>query len=233
MRPAKRLGRLNQVVAQLYRDREMGILGAGRKVQALIDAHLDAEEIDRRIEPVSILDARFDAIVAERPLTRTKASEMEHAIRHHITLHFPEDPALYRKLSERLQAVLDAYEAQWDQLVLHLGEIIDTVRKTEAAIDAIGLDPRIEAPFFRVLAEGMDDEEAKETLVAPTRDLVALIRAEVTALDFGRNSHAQEVLRSHIYTFLDVRGLVAYERLHAVSDELMDIARERRGRMLE
>lgn len=156
---------------------------------------------------------------------------MEHAIRHHISISFGEDPALYRQMSERLQEILDRFAAQWDQLVLNLGAIVHDIRDNETAVEESGLDARVEAPFWRVLTEGLDEPEA-QAYVAPTRDLVNLIRAEVGAVDFWRNVHAQEVLRAHVYTFLDERNLVPYTRLDRVSDEVMEIARYAHGRLI-
>jgi type I restriction enzyme R subunit len=232
LRDAKTLGKINAAATTLYRDRQMGVLGAGKKVQAIIDAHLDAEGINRRIEPISILDTRFDETVRQRPSPRTRASEMEHAIRHHISVHYGEDPALFRNMAERLQEILDAFAAQWDQLVLQLGTIVSDIRGNDTAIESAGLDPRIEAPFWRVLTEALDDSQAKRDRVAPTRELVELIRAEVTAVDFWRNIHAQELLRAHVYTFLDTRDLVPYARLNQVADEVMEIARFAHGRLI-
>ena len=41
-----------------------------------------------------------------------KASEMEHAIRKHCTVHFDEDPAFYRRLSEKLEKLIEAVPGQ-------------------------------------------------------------------------------------------------------------------------
>ena len=51
---------------------------------------------------------------------KAKASEMEHAIRKHLKVHFEEDPALYRKLSEKLEALIQQHKEEWDQLFLGL-----------------------------------------------------------------------------------------------------------------
>ena len=51
---------------------------------------------------------------------RAKASEMEHAVRHHIRTHVDEDPVYYGKLSERIDEILDRLEERWDQIALEL-----------------------------------------------------------------------------------------------------------------
>jgi type I restriction enzyme R subunit len=128
VRDAKVLGFISKAAANLYRDRGAAILGAGRKVQTLIDAHLEAHGIDVKVEPISVLDAGFDDAVRERRSARAKASEMEHAARHHIDVHFDEDPARFRKLSERLQAILDQFSEDWDALVDALQRFIEELR---------------------------------------------------------------------------------------------------------
>ena len=78
----------------------MNISGAGEKVRALIDQHLRAQGIDPKVPPVKITDANFTEGVEKAGSKRAAASEMEHAARHHIEVHFDEDPARYGKLSE-------------------------------------------------------------------------------------------------------------------------------------
>lgn len=229
----KRLGWISATAANLYRDGQVkAVLGAGPKVEQLINAHLEAQGIDVRVEPVSILDAKFDEQVATRSSARTKASEMEQATRYHIDLHFDEDPARYRKLSERLQEILDRWAERWDELAQQLQLFIGTVRQEETAPDGTGLDARIEAPFWRVLnahapagADGME-------LVEPTRGLIDLVRAEISAVDFWRNAHAQGALRSKVVTYLDDRDVVEYAQLDQAADDIMGIARALHGRLV-
>jgi type I restriction enzyme R subunit len=51
---------------------------------------------------------------------RAKASEMEHAIRHHIKKKLDEDPVHYQKLSERLEEILNKFGESWEQLAIAL-----------------------------------------------------------------------------------------------------------------
>jgi len=124
----------------------------GRKVQALIDEHIISLGIDPRIPPIAITDAKFADQVGRQVSDRAKASEMEHAIRHHIKKKLDEDPVHYQKLSERLEEILSKFGDSWEQLALALNEFIEQVttgRKVEEGVP--GLDPRIHAPFFDIL----------------------------------------------------------------------------------
>ena len=53
---------------------------------------------------------------------------MEHAARYHIGVHFDEDPAYYKKLSERLEEILEKFEDNWDELVAALRKFTEEVR---------------------------------------------------------------------------------------------------------
>ena len=48
--------------------------------------------------------------------TLLEASEMEHAIRKHCTVHFGEDPAFYAKLSEKLERLIEQHRDNWKAL---------------------------------------------------------------------------------------------------------------------
>jgi type I restriction enzyme R subunit len=41
---------------------------------------------------------------------------MEHAIRKHCTVHFDEDPAFYKRLSEKLEKLIQEHRNQWEVL---------------------------------------------------------------------------------------------------------------------
>jgi type I restriction enzyme, R subunit len=46
----------------------------------------------------------------------SKASEMEHAIRKHCTVHLDEDPAFYKRLSDKLEKLIQDHRENWDAL---------------------------------------------------------------------------------------------------------------------
>jgi type I restriction enzyme R subunit len=52
-----------------------------------------------------------------------KASEMEHAIRKHCTVHHDEDPAFYKSLSEKVDALIEKHHDEWDLLAEKLAEL--------------------------------------------------------------------------------------------------------------
>lgn len=201
----------------------------GGKVRELIDAHVISLGIDPKIPPISITDAKFVDHVVKQASSRAKASEMEHAIRHHIRQHLDEDPVHYSELSERLEAILLDYGVNWDQLAMALNDFVKEVQAGRK--DAVlGLDPRTQAPFLTVLMQerekgGHVTESDLAWLSGLTIQLVDHIVRETAVVGFWSNLHAQEVLGSEIFTFLDDYEIVEFDRAEAVAGRIMELAK--------
>ena len=121
--PAKRFGYLLAKVKDRYKDDTLSISGAGEKVRALINEHLISLGINPKIKPVELMSPRFIKELEKNKSPKAKASEMEHAIRKHCKVHLDEDPVLYQKLSEKLEALIQKYKDDWDELYRHLFDL--------------------------------------------------------------------------------------------------------------
>lgn len=230
VRDAKTLGFIYARARTLYRDGKPEIgKDVGGKVRKLIDDHIVSLGIDPKIPPIAITDAEFEEHVEKQVSPRAKASEMEHAARHHIKKHMDEDPVFYQKLSERLEELLAKFGEEWEQLALALKAFVKEVHEGRQHDDT-GLDPVLEAPFFAVLKE----ERAKESpvsgadekwLVDLTRQLVALMKDEVSLVGFWKNATRQEELRGRVFMFLDENEIVDFDRADEVADRLMELAK--------
>lgn len=235
-RDARILGFINKAAANRYRDEQLTLPGVGRKVRDLIDQHISANGIDPRLPPISILDADFAQAVDAQPSERAKASEMEHAARHHLTVHFQEDPARYRRLSQRLEDILRRFEDNWAELVAALQQYTRDYR-AEHADDATDPDEKLERRFLNLLLEEIRAEDGLSRLDLPdvarsTKDLVAYLRREVRIVDFWRNSIARQRLRSWVVTFLDDHDLISFERQQQVADRIVELARHQHSELI-
>jgi len=116
--PTRRFGYLLRMVNERYKDESLDIADAGAKVKALINEHLIDLGINRKIPPIELLSDDFIAKVAKHSGgdPEAKASEMEHAIRKHCTIHFDEDPAFYKRLSEKLEKLIQEHKNNWEVL---------------------------------------------------------------------------------------------------------------------
>jgi type I restriction enzyme R subunit len=237
VRDARLLGFIARCASAHYRDGQVDLRGVGEKVRKLIDDHIRAEGVEVMVEPISILDVRFDDAVNRHVSDRAKASEMEHALRAHIRQHFEEDPVRFQKLSERLERVLTALKDNWAEILKAYRALMEDVRD-EAGESAFGLDPRIQAPFARVLLEEMGAGDAPEPAQVKratevTLELVDHVRQEIRRVDFWRNSHAQQVLKGWVFELLDRHDLVDFGKARGVADRLVDLAKALHDRFVE
>ena len=106
------------MVKERYKEDSLNIADAGEKVKALINEHLIDLGINPRIPPIELLSPDFmehlERHAAGDP--ESKASEMEHAIRKHCTVHFDEDPAFYTRLSDKLEKLIQEHKENWEVL---------------------------------------------------------------------------------------------------------------------
>lgn len=81
------------------------------KMQKLMDQYISAEEIIRITNPVDIMDEQaFEEELDRLKTPRAKADAIRTRISKRIEAKYEENPAYYRKFSERIEAVLEAYK---------------------------------------------------------------------------------------------------------------------------
>jgi type I restriction enzyme R subunit len=237
VKDAKTLAFIYARARNRYRE-GMPVLGKsiGGKVRELIDEHVISLGIDPKIPPISITDAEFADHVGKQASPRAKASEMEHAIRHHIRKNLEQDPVHYTKLSERLEAILKQFGENWDQLALALKDFVEEVEAGRQEAPA-GLDPQTQGPFLAVLKEEREKQVPVSDadvawLAGLTVQLVDYIRNQTSVVGFWSNAHAREVLRGEIFTFLDDYEIVPFEDGDAVADRLMELAKANQHKLV-
>ncbi len=209
----------------------------GAKVRKLIDEHIISLGIDPKIPPVEITAQDFDEQVDKHRSPRAKASEMEHALRYHIRKHLDEDPTHYEKLSQRLKGILDEFEGRWEEMVAALQPLLEEERSGRREDDDdTGLDPETQSPFYNVLKqETLGDEKPSERhrdrLCALTVDLVDHIKQEIGIVGFWAKPQAREQLRGSVFQALDDSDVLPFDRLDAVADRLMELAKANHHRL--
>jgi type I restriction enzyme, R subunit len=237
---AEQLAEVYTRASRLYREGLPQLdKSTGRKVQALLDKHIHSLGIDPRIPPIAITDAKFADHVGRQGSDRAKASEMEHAARHHIKKKLDEDPVYYQRLSERLEEILAKFGDSWEQLALALKDFVEEVKKGRKAADTIsGLDPEVHAPFFDVLKEerakiGVVPKKDEEWLAGLTLKLVEqVVRGAVSTVDFWKSATRQEDLRGALFDFVYQASVVDEpDQADAVADRLMDLAKANQAKL--
>ena len=219
-----------KAAANLYRDSSLDIRGIASKVQAMLDAYIMAHGIDPKIPPIEILDPNFAAEVASKKSDRAKAAEMENALRHHISMSFDRDPAKFKTLSEKLEAILTAHHEDWRALAQQLRQLIDDA--TTAASQAFvyhGLDPRTEGSLFGVLRMRLGSEDHDAEIAELAARAATKIKSDAAVQGYWDNAVAQEAARREIVQLLDNSNLFPFADLDAISADCMGVARANRG----
>ena len=156
------LGKVLNAARVRYREEGLDLSGVGEKVRQLVDEHIISTGVDPKIPPVDLLAANFKEKLKKVKSTESKASEVESAIKHHITVNLEEDPEYYKSLSLRLRDIIVKNAGNWErqlELLLDMVDNIDVEHK-KAAQD-IGLS-ETEYAFYNILtAEVSNVAESK------------------------------------------------------------------------
>ena len=203
------------------------------KVRWLLDQHITALDLSSKIEPVRITAPEFAEHIGGIGSQRTKASEMEHAVRFHIREHLDEDPVYYDKLSKRVDEILDRLKERWEQIALEFQDLIAEAKAGRTDENHTGLDPATELPFHNLMAERIASSgpDTTDRLITRTSELVAEIRRMIGVVGFWDNATKQDDLRKSIKQSLDDSDLFDFDGLDELAVELVALAKANQHRL--
>ena len=237
--PAKRLGYILRVTKERYKDTSLNLGDAGQKVRDLINEHLISLGINPKVPPVELLSEDFIANLNRHAAgnAEAKASEMEHAIRKHCTVHHDEDPAFYKSLSEKVENLIDQYQDQWNKLAEELEKLrtvaIEGRKQGEESMS------REATTFFEHIAnEAFDNGEVpvdvKPKMKALIVAIVETLQHSIGSIDFWHNSDKQKKTRSEIKTALTLTGVPELRiNRERIAIEVMKLAKNRHDELLK
>ena len=237
--PARRFGYLLRMVKERYKDDSLDISDAGAKVRALINEHLIDLGINPKIPPVELLSPDFMAQVHRHSgeNLEAKASEMEHAIRKHCTIHFDEDPAFYKKLSEKLEKLIEDHKSQWDVLAKEMEPLIqDAVSGRKSDGDGMRKEVRIFEDHISNLAFGDNGVPSKEQgkFAALVVKMVESLQGTIDIINFWEKPMEVKRLRGNIDTELLLCGIPAVAEHHErIAVEVVKLAEKRHEELLK
>ncbi len=236
--PAKRFGYILQIAKERYKDTSLQLGDAGEKVKALINEHLISLGINPKVPPVELLAEDFLLRLQQHAggNDEAKASEMEHAIRKHCTVHHDEDPAFFKKLSEKVDALIERHHDQWDLLVEKLDELrVEAVAGRKQGVQGLG---REASTFYEHIAQvgfgSADvppaDLPAFKVLMA---QIVELLQETIGSIDFWQSPDKQKRLRGEIKTTIGRARIDALlSQRERVAVEVMKLAKNRHDELL-
>ena len=231
------LGKIRGAARARYRDDRLDLSGCGEKVRALIADAVVADGIQVLVKEVQLFSPEFDEKVDALATDDAKASEMEHAIRHEISVHAEENPAFYQSLRERLEEIIaERRQERLDaarQLEL-LSSLRDELRGERAQAENLGLDARGFA-IYGLLEQHrpMTVREDSPTYSAANRDLASLLDEAVAPftdlVDWSQKDDVQRQMRSRIKRQLRASG-IAGDAVESLAADIVDLAKVRNDR---
>jgi type I restriction enzyme R subunit len=240
MRDYQALTEINIMAGKHFRDARLSMKGIPPKLRAIADDYLQSKGIEVKVQPISILDEDFEKDVAKRTRTKTKAAEVEHAIRHHLEIDLDDDPDLQASFAEALARIFEEFRDNWNKIY----EELEKLRKwiiNAGKEPTYGLHRKKQMPFFRMLRREIygdneldDDQVAK--LVNLTQQVYNVVERELKLAGFWESIPARNKLRADIQKVLlapecsSIPGLVA-NRSHIIS-RMMELAESKNDTIL-
>lgn len=231
--PAKRFGYILQVCKERYKDESLNLGSAGEKVKALINEHLISLGINPKVPPVELLAEDFlDKLAAHTGKnSEAKASEMEHAIRKHCTVHHDEDPAFYKSLSEKVDALIDKHHNEWDLLAEKLAELRqDAIAGRQKGEEGMSKEA---TTFYEHIvqvgfASGSVDDGDKTKFKVLMESIVDILQETIASIDFWHNPDKQKRVRGLLKTEITKTGIDEIKQnRERVAVEIMKLAKNR------
>ncbi len=241
---------INVMAEKHLHDERLSMKGIPPKLRAITDAYLESKGIDVKVKPISILDGDFEKQVGKRSRTKTKAAEVEHAIRHHLDVELNDDPELQASFAAALAAIFAEFRENWNKIYEELEKL--RARIMSAAKDpTYGLHRKKQMPFFRMfkretfgeifprgkgdlpdglpgVADGMSEDDRIGHLVDLTQKAFLAVERELKLTGFWESISARSKLRADLQKvllapeFAKLPGLVK-NRAHIIS-RVMEIA---------
>ena len=235
--PARRFGYLLRMVKERYKDDSLDITDAGEKVKALINEHLIDLGINPKIPPIELLSDDFMAHVHKHSQgdPEAKASEMEHAIRKHCTIHFDEDPAFYKRLSDKLEKLILEHKNNWQTLA----EGYEALRKEALAgrTDVVeGLSKEATTFYDYVVQIAFNGQEMPRACQQPLKKLmtriVETLQDTIDIIDFWKKPIEVKKLRGSIDTEILLANIPELSLKHErIAVEIVKLAEKRHGEL--
>lgn len=211
------------------------------KMQVLMDNYISAEEVIRITNPVDIMDEKgFEEELQRMQSPRAKADAIRTRLSKRIETKWDENPIYYKKFSERIEEVLQAYKdkriSEADYLK-RMKQILQDFRTGASGVtypDNIRKNPNAQA-FYGVVKEVIaetNDLTDKDELMGELALKVDEIVAEYTKVDWHdnvdvHNRIAQE-LDDLLYDFAKENGLKQdFDQIDKIIESVKTVALRR------
>ncbi|WP_323843857.1 type I restriction endonuclease subunit R [Microbulbifer magnicolonia] len=225
-------GKVQNAARNRYRDPGLNISDAGEKVRKLVEDHIVSTGVDPKIPPVDLMDANFKESVEQIKSPESRASEIESAIKHHITVNLDEDPEYYKSLSLRLRDIIERTAGKWEEQVQLLLAFVHSIEPDHRqTAEGLGLS-QTELSFYNILLKEVTDargddllgEDVHEEIRSTTRALVAMFDEATRIVDFFHKPDEVKRMKKAIKRAILETSFDDTHVIGAVQDRFLDLA---------
>ncbi len=226
----KLLERLIAGLRARYRPEGLDIAGCGGKVKQLIDEYIRSSSITQLVELVPILSPKFQEKLEQFKRPESQASEIEHAMRHEISVKIEEDPEFYTSLKERLEKIIEMYRQERIDLAEKIKQMKALVADVKARPDiarAMGLNSA-EMAFYHICKREMEQVGMTNDreLVKVTYEILEKIEPLINIVDWTRKSETQRKIRHKVKKKLREKNPeYDLEKLNQLATEIVNLAK--------
>jgi type I restriction enzyme R subunit len=163
----------------------------------------------------------------------SKASEIESAIKHHLTVNLDEDPEYYKALSLKLKDIILKNAGKWEQQLEFLLEMVDTIETNhkKAAVD-IGLS-ETEYAFYNILMaevtaiQGNDvvDDVTFDKIKSTTQTLVKAFDEATQIVDFFSKHDEVKLMKKKIKRTIHDQPFGCSSLVKVVQERFMELGK--------
>lgn len=228
----KLLGKVHNAARNRYRDPGLDISDAGAKVRELVDQHILSTGVDPKIAPIDLLATNFKERVKSIKSDESRASEVESAIKHHITINLDDDPEYYRSLSLRLRDIIEKTAGKWEKQLELLLTMVDGIEvEHKKAAQDLGLT-ETEFAFYNILMAEVSnikgdvlDDVTHEEIKATTQTLVAMFNEATKIVDFFSKPDEVKRMKKEIKRAVLDQPFGEANLVNVLQDRFMELAR--------
>ncbi|MDD9178815.1 MULTISPECIES: type I restriction endonuclease subunit R [Aliivibrio] len=233
----KLLGKIHNASKTKFRDEGLDMSEIGAKVRQLVDEHILSTGVDPKIAPIDLLAANFKESITAIKSDESKASEIESAIKHHITINLDEDPEYYRSLSLRLRDIIEKTAGKWaQQLELMLEMRGDIGSQYQQAAQDVGLS-ETEFAFYNILIAEVTNvsdgdviaESTHDEIKAVTQALVVMLDEATEIVDFFNKQDEIKRMKKEIKRAVLDQSFGDKALVTVLQDRFMDLAKTKFG----
>jgi type I restriction enzyme R subunit len=165
----------------------------------------------------------------------SRASEIESAIKHHISVNLDEDPEYYKSLSLRLRDIIEKTAGKWEQQLELLMEMTDVIQdEHRKAADDLGLS-ETEFAFYNILMAEVTqhqdnvalDEATHEAIKSTTQSLVKMFDEATLIVDFFNKQDEIKGMKKAIKRTVIDQSFGDMSMVKILQDRFMELAKSR------